>query len=96
MNLVAFVDELVKVGAMKCLYKRADDGDVNTADAPHGMMSHDPMPESIRLNPAQVGTRLPRTAAGPATITAGELGSVATARNPIDREKHNRAYKDRR
>lgn len=96
MKLIAFVDELVKVGAMKCLYKRADDGSINAAEAPHGLMSSDPSPPSLRLHPAEAATRLPRTVEGPNAVTPGLLGPVAGTRSPIDREKFNRAYKDRR
>lgn len=96
MNLVSFVDELVKVGAMRCLYKQADDGEVNTADVPHGMMSHDPMPASIRVDPASAATRLPNSARSPVAVLSGLLGPIALSRNPIDREKFNRSFQERR
>lgn len=96
MNLVSFVDELVKVGAMDCLYKRADDSEVTTEDVPHMMLSNDPMPPTDRLHPAEAATRLPLTAGGIASIVPGTLGPVAGARNPIDRERFNRVYRDRR
>jgi hypothetical protein len=96
MNLLSFVDELVKVGAMGCLYKRADDGEINASEIPHGMMSPGVTPPSILLNPALAGTRLPLTAASPISVEPGQLGALATTREPIDREKFNRAYKDRR
>jgi hypothetical protein len=95
MNKMSFVDELVKVGAMRCLLKRASD--VNTIDVPEGMMSNAPTPDAIRLHPDQAATRLPATAHLMSSLDMpGMLGSVTQAVDPIDREKFNRAYKDRR
>jgi hypothetical protein len=91
-NPVSFVDELVKVGALDCLFKRADDGQINAGDIPHAMMSPGPTPVSIYLNPAQAATRLPLTAASPIAVVPGRLGPVAAAKDPIDRERFNRAY----
>ncbi len=93
MNLVSFVDELVKVGGLTCLYKRADDAEVNTVDIPHGMMSHETMPERIIVNPAEVATRLPNLARSGTAIPSGTLGGVTQSKWPIDREKFNRLYR---
>jgi hypothetical protein len=96
MNKLSFLDELMKLGGAMCLVKRAEMGDVNTVDIPHGMMGSDPMPAGDRLVPDDAATRLPATAHLPSRIQGGSLGGVTQAKDPIDREKYNRAYRDRR
>ena len=97
MDLVSFVDELVKIGAMDCLRKRADDaGSTHTIDAPAGLMDTGPIPPQVFVAPYQAATRLPQTAHLAPTVEAGQLGGVTYPRDPVDREKFNRAYRDRR
>lgn len=91
MNLLSFVDELVKVGAMHPLYKKAEGSD----DAPAGMMDHSAPPPAIELDPADATTRLPRTAHLMAAVRGGSLGGVTSPRHPIDRERFNRVYQER-
>ena len=101
MNLISFVDELVKLGAGHQLVKRAYDGlegtgDVHMIDVPQGLMDSEGPPAAIRVAPDEAATRLPGTSHLPSHVPEGTLGGVTTAKDPIDREKYNRAYKDSR
>lgn len=101
MNLISFADELVKVGALRPLLEKHAYGgdaahDTTTVDIPHSMMGSGAVPESIRVAPDEAATRLPRTAHRPSIVQSGHIGEVAQAKDPIDRFKYNRAYRDRR
>jgi hypothetical protein len=97
MNLISFVDELVKLGAVRPLIRKlAADGDSEAVDIPQGMMSSEPVPDSDRVHPAEAATRLPATAHLEPEIETGHLGKVTEPKHPIDRDKYNRAYRDRR
>ena len=85
MNRASFLDELLKLAS-----------DVNTIDIPQGMMSSDPVPESLPVRPADASTRRPETAHLPSVVGQGEIGGVTQAKDPIDRFKYNRLYRDRR
>lgn len=93
MNIVSFADELVKVGGLRCLYKRA--ADIDSGDIPAGMMDPSAAPPHHRVVPDEAATRLEGSGAG--TIApGGTLGSVAIAAHPIDRERFNRPFVERR
>ncbi|MFQ5352742.1 MAG: hypothetical protein ACE5D3_06685 [Candidatus Binatia bacterium] len=94
MNLISFLDELVKLGGVRCVIKRASD--VNTVDIPSGMVDDSPVPFHIDVWPHEAATRLPKTGKHLSSVPTGELGGVTQAKDPIDRDKYNRAYKDRR
>lgn len=99
MNMLSFVDELMKIGAMHPIIEKhafAEGHDTTTVDVPHSMMGAGPVPPSINTRPDEAGTRLPRTGRLMPQVRAGELGGVAQAKDPIDRHKYNRAYRDRR
>lgn len=89
----SFLDELLKVGAARCLLKSADD--INTVDIPHGMIGSAASPESDRVVPDEAATRMQGSHASP-VVEVGRLGSTTPSRNPIDRERYNRLYRDRR
>jgi len=93
MNTLSFLDELVKIGAARCLLKSAE---INTVDIPQGMMGDGVVPPSITVAPSDASTRLPRTGLKPATFPSGHLGRSTEPKDPIDRFKYNRAYRDRR
>ena len=95
MNLLSFVDELIKVSATRPALKKQAFGeghDVNTIDIPSGMASADPSPPTLDPKPDDVGTRLRETAHLPSNVPEGDLGGVTSAKDPIDREKFNRVY----
>lgn len=102
MNLVSFVDELVKLGAIRPLIRKfasggdGDQGRIESVDIPHGMMSPEPVPDSIYTHPAMAATRLPATGHTQGSIEPGNLGGVTEPKHPIDEDKFNRAYRDRR
>jgi hypothetical protein len=87
MNLLAFVDELVKVGAMQCLYKRA--ADVDNSQAPEGLMRGGAIPPGIRIKPDEASSRT-NTSHLPSAIQPGSLGSTSPAKAPIDQERDRR------
>lgn len=89
MNLLSFVDELVKVGAMRCLYKGA--ADLDMAGAPEGLMSSAAAPPGLRVFPDEVATRV-RNAHLPSIISVGQFGKVTPSSRPIDQEKYDRRY----
>lgn len=93
MNLISFVDELVKLGGVKTLIKRGSD--VSSSEIPAGMMSSAAPPPSIRVAPDEAGTRLESTHL-PTTVEVGQLGPLGDNRRPIDRERFNRPYAERR
>lgn len=93
MNLLSFVDELVKVGAVRPMYKRAMGG--LESEPPAGMMDSGPVPPVKRLVPAEASTRI-ETAHLPVAIKPGSFGRVEGARHPIDQERFNRPFKDKR
>jgi hypothetical protein len=94
MNLVSFLDELVKLGGAHCVVKRANLATSN--DIPQGMVDDSPVPEHIEVRPADATTRLPLTGGQLSQVQVGALGDVTEAREPIDRDKFNRTYKERR
>jgi hypothetical protein len=100
MNLVSFVDELVKLGAVRSLIKSAGEIDstsnVNSSDPPATIMGGGGVPSSLRVVPEKASTRLPESVDTPSEIVAGSLGSVTGAKAPIDRDKFNRWYRDKR
>jgi len=97
MNLASFADELVKVGAAKTLVRKiASSQDVTTIDTPDGMMSASSPPPALTHRPDDASTRVPRAMKTAPMIVSGTLGPVAVAKDPIDREKYNRAYNERR
>lgn len=88
MNMISFIDELVKLGAGRVLVKDA----ATTSEAPEGMVGVDSVPDSDDVWPHDVRTRLPETARGVSQIAPGELGPVSLAKEPIDQERFNRSY----
>jgi hypothetical protein len=100
MNLVSFVDELVKLGAARTLFKRAGEVDstsnVNTVEPPTSIMGGGAVPMALRVVPEKASTRLPESVDVPSQIVAGALGGVTGAKEPIDRDKFNRWYRDKR
>lgn len=101
MNRISFLDELVKIGSATDMIKAAygggsDAGTVNTVDIPHGMVGSDPVPESTRLSPDDASSRLPNSSKVPSAIRPGRLGGVTQAKDPVDRFRFNRVYRDRR
>jgi len=96
MNLVSFVDELVKVGAMDPLLKRAAEDEssssMNTNTAPAGMVGEGAVPRALRLVPGRATTRLGDDSGVVSQIVAGAQGAVTGSRDPIDRNKYNRWY----
>lgn len=100
MNLISFVDELVKISALRVLTKRAAEMDstsnVNSVEPPAAIMGGGAVPDSLRVVPERASTRLPETIDIPSQIVAGALGGVTGSRAPIDRDKFNRWYRDKR
>jgi len=100
MNLVSFVDELVKIGGMRVLMKRAGEIDstsnVNSVEPPMAIMGGGPVPSSLRVVPERAATRLPHSEEFDSQIEAGSLGDVTGSREPIDQDKFNRWYRDKR
>ena len=88
MNLVSFVDELVTLGGVRCMWKRA--ADISEGVAPEGLMRSDAPPPSIRTVPDETATRLPESAGVASQIQAGALGRSSGSKYPIDRERFNR------
>ncbi len=93
MNLISFVDELVKVGGVRCLAKRAMD--IDGGDIPAGMMDPAPSPPSMRVVPDEVATRVANAGLA-SNVPEGMLGSSSGTKRPIDRERFNRPYVERR
>lgn len=93
MNRISFVDELVKVGAIRCLYKRATDLD---ATIPEALMSSGPVPDSKRVVPDEASTRVDNAHLPSVLGTPGRLGDVTVAKKPIDQERFNRPWIERR
>jgi hypothetical protein len=100
MNLVSFIDELVKLGAARSLIKRAGEADatsnVNSSEPPATIMGGGAVPMALRVVPEKASTRLPDSVDVPSQIVAGSLGDVSGAKYPIDRDKFNRWYRDKR
>ena len=100
MNLVSFVDELVKIGAVRGLIKRSGEIDatsnVNSVEPPAAIMGGGAVPPSLRIVPERAATRLPNSEDVPSLIIAGALGGVTGAKAPIDQDKYNRWYRDKR
>jgi hypothetical protein len=101
MNLVSFVDELVKISAMRSLVKRASGeidatSNVNSVEPPASIMGGGAVPPSLRIVPERAATRLPESVDIPSQIVAGSLGNVTGSKDPIDRDKFNRWYRDKR
>jgi hypothetical protein len=93
MNIVSFIDELVKIGAAKVFVKNAE---MVGAEAHHGMVGDSPMPDHTEVFPHDVRTRLPITATTTSFIVPGALGNVDEAKEPIDQERFNRSYREKR
>lgn len=100
MNLVSFVDELVKLSAMRVLTKRGSEvwatSNINSYEPPAAMMGSGVVPDAMRIVPERSATRLPLTFDSPSQIVPGALGEVSSAKSPIDRDKFNRWYRDKR
>jgi hypothetical protein len=100
MNLVSFVDELVKLSALRVLTKRAGEIDatsnVNVSEPPSAIMGTGVVPLAHRIVPERASTRLPETFDAPSQIIPGSLGDVSSSKAPIDRDKYNRWYRDKR
>ena len=100
MNLASFVDELVKIGGLRALTKRAGEIDstsnVNSVEPPMGIMGGGSVPASLRVVPERAATRLPHADDFESQIEAGSLGDVTGAKSPIDQDKFNRWYRDKR
>ena len=94
MNLLSFVDELVKVGSFSRIIKIADQGGENS-DIPSGMMSSEGVPDSIDVRPHDATTRTPKSHL-PSIVESGNMGDISEAKDPLDRERYNRAYGDGR
>lgn len=93
MNLISFVDELVKLGGVRVIVKRA--ADISSSEVPAGMMDPGQPPPSIRVAPDEAATRLLNTEL-PDAIQPGKLGPLASTINPIDRERFNHLYQEHR
>lgn len=93
MNRASFLDELLKLASGR-IEKRADD--INQTAIPEGLIGSGTVPDSIKVRPDDAKTRRPLTAHLPSAISPGSLGSVTQAKDPIDRFKYNRTYRDRR
>lgn len=85
MNRASFLDELLKI---------ADE--TNLTEIPHGLIGSEPAPPSEPHRPAEAASRVPLTATLPSVVGKGELGGVTQAKDPIDRFKYNRVYRERR
>lgn len=100
MNLISFTDELIKLGAGRTLLKRASEIDAssstNSAEPPAGMMGGGAIPPALRIVPERSATRLPLAVDHESQIEPGALGGVTSAKAPIDRDKFNRWYRDKR
>jgi hypothetical protein len=107
MMLAGFVDELTKLGAAgsfqlgdlvlgrraplnsigvlvrRALIKRAND--LST-------LHNEIAPTAIEVNPTDATTRLPDAVKTISLIRPGALGAVTPSADPIDRERHNRAW----
>jgi hypothetical protein len=92
MNLLSFVDELVKVGAVSCMYKRG--ADITNTEIPAAMMSPDHPPPFHRLAPDEAATRLPN-AGLPSQVQTGTLGTSSGAKDPVDQQTRARLYAER-
>jgi hypothetical protein len=95
MMLDSFVDEIVKLGGLRCLYKRADGmggGSMNAsaAVAPSGLIGSGEVPWEKQVHPDDATTRLEGTAHKPSAVASGHLGEITPARASIDRDKFNR------
>lgn len=87
-----FGDELEKLGAEKLL-RRPMLKHAGADDAPHGLFGgNGDIPTPIEVKPDQAHTRLSTTPPASTGIIAGALGEVTGAKDPIDRQKFNRAY----
>lgn len=96
MNLLSFVDELVKVGGVRCMYKRG--ADISSSEPPSGFMMGGAVPPSKRVAPDEAATRVETTGAAPVVspgMTAS-FGNVSAAKKPIDRDRFNRPITERR
>lgn len=92
MNKLSFLDELLKIGAMKPMNKIA----TLIGNPPAGMMDPEPAPEAIELEPDNASTHLPRTAKLPSQNTPGTLGNVTAPQEPIDLFPQNRPWEEPR
>jgi hypothetical protein len=85
MNPVAFLDELVKLDAMRPLVEKHAH---SVVDGLYGL-ANDFAPPALPLRPDDAKTRLPRTGHRPKLVPAGHLGEVTPAKDPIDRMRFN-------
>jgi hypothetical protein len=92
MNLISFVDELVKVGAVRCLIKRSADISMGIPD---GVMNGASPPPSKTVMPDDASTRLAPTNMQ-SGIKPGSIGDVGLSKAPIDRDRFNRPIVERR
>lgn len=91
MNKISFLDELMSLGGVRSVVKTADD---MISQPPVGMMSGEDGPPADIQYPAEVNSRLPTSARMPGAIQSGGLGNVSSAKDPIDRHKFNRAFRE--
>ena len=94
MNKVSFLDELVSLGGVTHMLKRSDDAGAS-GDAHPGLVGSGATPDSILVRPDEAGTRLPRTGHLPSSMVPGRLGGITQAKDPVDRLRFNRAYRER-
>lgn len=94
MILNGFVDELVKLGGVRCLVKAGYASmEPSAADIPHGMVPSGYVAPPDRLVPEEAQTRLPETGQIQSVLKPpGALGSSSEAKHPIDRKLHNRPF----
>lgn len=97
MNLISFVDELVKLGGARPLFRKfSAEGDTDAVEIPHGMMGDGAAPEADRVDPSESATRLPATSYLAPDLETGHLGKVTEPKQPIDKDRFNRAYREQR
>jgi len=91
MNKVSFLDELMSLGGVRSVVKTADE---MISQPPAGMMSGEAAPSADIQYPTEVTSRLPTAARSAGDIQGGDLGDVTSAKDPIDRHRFNRAYRE--
>ena len=91
MNRISFLDELIKLGGVRCVVKVSSE---LTTDPPAGLMSPDAAPPAEPHRPTEASSRIPATAHLPTQVYAGRQGKITTSKNPIDKYKFNRGYRE--
>ena len=94
MILDSFVDEIIKLGGLRCLYKQAygDGGvtDPTTSMIPEGLVGSGEAPQADPHRPNEAASRLPNTGHLASTVESGNLGDVTPPKDPVDKDKFNR------